>query len=229
MHPWDDVSPTALEGAADAATEGMSHAGRVGDASILFVCTGNVSRSTFMHLVFRELVTDAGLRGITVQSGGLQAAVGAEPHPEVRSWLRSHSFEQAGFRARQLTPADISGAALVLTATRRQRDLVARMVPTAVTKSFTLLQLTRLLRDAEHDPTRYDSEIPALVRVAKRAHAQRGLTPSAGVADDIEDPTGRNHAAFVTAFSSIHSSLSELTNYLQVHSHPSTPKKGNTK
>ncbi len=230
VHPLVEASPDPLDPVADPiATEGRAHTAPVDDASILFVCTGNVSRSSFMHLVFRELVTDAGLRDITVQSGGLQAAVGAEPHPEVRSWLQSHSFEHAGFRARQVTPADVSGAAVVLTATRRQRDLVVRMVPSAVTKTFTLLQLNRLLKDIEQGPTGYDREIPDLVRLARRAHAQRGLVPSAGVADDVEDPTGRNHAAFVSAFALIHSSLSALANHLEVHSHPSTSRKGNRK
>ncbi|MEE3921705.1 hypothetical protein V2I01_36000 [Micromonospora sp. BRA006-A] len=63
----------------------------------------------------------------------MTAAAGADP---------------AAFRTRRLRAEHLTGAALVLTATRRQRSACTSLAPAALTRTFTLRQFARLAAEA---------------------------------------------------------------------------------
>lgn len=192
--------------------------------TIQFVCTANVTRSVFMHLTLRKLLEEAGLGGIEIRSAGLKATVGAGPHPEVGAWLERQHVPFEGFVARQLTPHNVASADLVITATRRQRDQVVRMTPLSSTKTFTVLQLHRLL-EGDPDPVGHGPQAgfapPA--HIARLAASRRGLTSSLGAADDVSDPTGKRSAAFASMFELVHPVLRSLVKHLKA-AHPTLVK-----
>lgn len=173
--------------------------------TVLFVCTGNVSRSAYMELQFRALCQDAGLENISICSAGTEAATGRAPHEKV---LRRVGMLEEPFQASQLTAEDVAAADLVITATRRQRDSVGLIAPQHRTKLFTLLQLQRLLGD---DLTPLpEATGTAAARLAQLALSRRGSHPSAGSGDDVADPTGRGGGAFNSAFNILDGALQGL-------------------
>jgi protein-tyrosine phosphatase len=102
--------------------------------SVLVVCTGNVCRSPFLQLALqREL--DArrpdGAVGITVTSAGTGALAGRPMDERAAAQATARGLDPQTFLARQLTPAMVAGADLVLTATRRHRGEVATLHPRA--------------------------------------------------------------------------------------------------
>lgn len=186
--------------------------------SIMFVCTANVTRSAFMHLALRPLLVEADLERVNVRSAGLQAVEGDDPHPQVRAWLERRGIYLDDFVARRLIFDDVAAADLVITATRRQRDLVVRTEPRSSTKVFTLLQLDRLIGGDPEGTV----ETPTLrerptTYVARLAASRRGLGGGASETDDLADPTGERSAAFTAMFNQVHPVLHNLVAHLKAH------------
>lgn len=195
---------------------------RPATGSILFVCRANVTRSAFMHLTLRALLGKAGLEGIEVRSAGLQSVEGEAPHPQVRAWLERRSVPFEDFTSRQLVPEDLAAANLVITATRRQRDLVVRMAPRSSTKVFTLLQLHRLIGEEPDAAAVLPREERPPAHVARLAALRRGLAGTGGESDDLADPTGRRGAAFTAMFNQVLPVLHRLVAHLEAHHNPCT-------
>lgn len=201
--------------------------------TILCVCTANVTRSVFMQFVLRWLLAREGLTDIRVESAGIKAIAGAGPHPQVSAWLDRRAMPHGDFHARRLEADDIASADLVITATRRQRDLVVRMVPSSNSKTFTALQLSRLLggTPSSADTLTHPAAVSTPAVLAQVAASRRGLTRSAGGADDVEDPTGHRASVFVAAFALLQPALAAIVRHLAALNQESTSqgKKGTTK
>lgn len=77
--------------------------------SILFVCLGNICRSTMAEAVMRHMVDEAGLsHKITVDSAGTASYhVGEPPHQGTRRILDSHEISWQGISGRKITTADL--------------------------------------------------------------------------------------------------------------------------
>lgn len=195
--------------------------------SVLFVCDGNVTRSPFMQLAFQALCDDGGIDGIDVRSAGLQALPGHRPDDHVLAWLDRRSIPHADFTSRLLTDQHITDADLIITASRRQRDLVVRRNPRSSTRTFTLRQLDRLVGGDSVSLTRLDPDCSAPAAVADVAHHRRGLTASAGAADDISDPTGRRDSAYRATFALVYPALERLALAMRAVDHPSSSQEKN--
>ncbi len=153
--------------------------------SILAVCTGNISRSPAVEYLLKDA-----LPGVEVRSAGVGAVVGAPVDPPVAEYLRGRGVAVDDFASRQLTPAMIVEADLVLALTRQHRARILELVPGAVRRTYTLREFARVLEslpEAPGDGTPGERLAAVLPLVAAgRSLAPRG--PAAG--DDVEDPYG---------------------------------------
>ncbi len=74
--------------------------------AILFVCLGNICRSPLAEAAFRLAAERAGL-DVTVDSAGTgDWHVGEPPDPRAIAVARAHGLDIAGYRGRQVSPAD---------------------------------------------------------------------------------------------------------------------------
>lgn len=165
---------------------------------VLCVCEGNLCRSPVAQL----LLSDA-LDGVAeVTSAGTRAVVGAPVEPPMPDLLSARGISSEGFRARQLRPAQLREADLVLTMTAVQRAAAVALAPAVVRRTFTLRELARLLSDG--DPVRLDGDdVAARLRQVVPAAAARKRYRADPDADDVADPYGRPDAAFRRAFGEI--------------------------
>lgn len=169
-------------------------------ANIVVVCTGNVRRSPVIAALLRSGTESIGGlegHGVTVRSAGTRAVIGHGLDSTVAAGLRDLGVPEPAHSARQLLTADIEEADLVLAADRTHRSEVTRLVPAAVRRTFTLLELAALavevdrmaLGEAESDVA---VRLRRLVHLAPAARAARVLRRR--TADDLADlhrPTRR--------------------------------------
>lgn len=181
---------------------------------ILTVCTANICRSP----VAERLLADVFGPEVRVSSAGAKAVVGAPACPEAQNWLQEqyapgrrsrHASSPLDHAARQLTPDLVSGASLILTATRDQRATVIRLLPGAQTYTFTLAQAARIAgwqtAQGAQAPKRSADRFAWLVRTL---HEGRGSAPRPDdeADDDLPDPhehQGTHAEMLPRAYSSI--------------------------
>jgi protein-tyrosine phosphatase len=101
--------------------------------SILVVCLGNVCRSPVAEFLFRRELGD---RDIRVSSAGLGALVGQPIDENAAALLKDSGVDATEHRARQLEPAMLREADLVLAMERRHMNSMVRLAPEASGKVF---------------------------------------------------------------------------------------------
>lgn len=171
------------------------------DFTLLVVCTGNVCRSPAIERLLRSAFVPGS--GITVHSAGTGALVGEPVQPGMVRLLQRHGVTADGFAARALTEPMVTGADLVLTATRAHRADVVERVPAAVRRTFTVRELARLA--AAVDPADLDAAAGPGARPAERlaalvplASRQRAQVPAE--LDDVVDPYRRSEEVYEESF-----------------------------
>ena len=167
-------------------------------ANILVVCTGNICRSPLAERLLLARLDAAGIdRGqVSVGSAGTRAVVGHAMTEQAAAELAGVGGDPQGHLARQLTPELVRDADLVVTATLAHRREVVTLYPEALRRSFTLLELARLLDDA--DLSLLDGPPAERVRgfgavVARRRRSPVATEPNA---DDVVDPFGQSLAVY---------------------------------
>ncbi|GGR48601.1 protein-tyrosine phosphatase [Nocardioides luteus] len=116
-------------------------------ATILVVCTGNVRRSPAIEAMLREgvgQVSGLARHGITVISAGSEALEGYDMDPMIASEVALAGVRLTRHQAYRLDVDDIESADLIITAERSHRSDVARLVPSAVKRTFTLIEIAAL-------------------------------------------------------------------------------------
>lgn len=176
---------------------------------VLVVCTANICRSPAAAAVLERYLGDDAVR---VSSAGLEARAGS---PMDDTMARLVDVPTGQFTARQVTPAMIQVADLVLVMTREQRSAVVGKVPTAVRRTFTLREFADLAVLAERSDGHPAGTTPAVRLLALIAAAPRlrGLRGHVTV-DDIEDPYGRGDKANATAAAAIQRAAGDLADAL---------------
>ena len=82
---------------------------------IITVCTGNICRSPMAEYLIRRAVERADLPEVTVESFGISDEERGNPvDPRAARVLQGEGIDASGHRARQVTPADLAAADLVL-------------------------------------------------------------------------------------------------------------------
>lgn len=159
-------------------------------APILAVCTGNICRSPAI-----ERLLAARLPGVAVASAGTGAVVGHPMSAPMAPLVAAAGADATGFAARQLTPELLVGRRLVLAASRGHRAAVVELAPVLVRRTFTLLELARLLSVAHVPGTTSEERLRALPDAVAAA---RPLAPSGD--DDVVDPIGRSDEVYRLSF-----------------------------
>lgn len=103
--------------------------------NILFVCIGNICRSPSAEVMLRRVVAG---KGITVSSAGLGALVDHGIDATAQALLLEQGLDASAHRARQITPALLSAADLVLTMERKHVRRITEIAPQASGKTFLL-------------------------------------------------------------------------------------------
>lgn len=99
--------------------------------NILFVCLGNIARSTMAEAMFRQMVAQEQLSvQIKIDSAGTSDwEVGKRPHPGTQAQLKQHHIPFDGIVARQITPADFKWADYIITMDHQNVANLMHMAP----------------------------------------------------------------------------------------------------
>ncbi|MCM0599703.1 low molecular weight protein-tyrosine-phosphatase [Periweissella fabalis] len=99
--------------------------------NILFVCLGNIARSTMAEAMFRQMVANNNLsHQITIDSAGTSDwEVGKHPHPGTQAELKKHHIPFDGIIARQITPSDFKWADYIITMDNQNVANLNRLAP----------------------------------------------------------------------------------------------------
>lgn len=169
-------------------------------ALVLAVCTGNICRSPAVErlLAARLAGTD-----VVVASAGTRAVVGAPVSPPMVPLVEAAGASADGFVARRLSPGIARDADLVLALTRRHRAAIVETVPALVRRTFTLLELARLLDHVDPAELRAAGDTPgARVRALPVLAASARHLAGRGE-DDVVDPYGGSDALYRESFSQL--------------------------
>lgn len=176
---------------------------------ILVICTGNVCRSPYLERRLAQLLDG---QDVVVESAGTRALVGADIEPGSVAVLSTLRADTEGFASRQLVPAMLDAADLVITATQKHRGDAVALHPRALRKTFTLGELADLVRDADlagsPEAAQAGPDTPWASVVGEVARGRRGLHPARSADEsDIPDPYGRDAAAYDLMSTEIESQL----------------------
>ncbi len=184
---------------------------------VLAVCTGNICRSPMMERILRDALLrhDVG-DVISVTSAGTWARPGEPMQPFAEATLAERGVDPAGFVAHRVTEQAIQSSDLVLTATLEHRSSVVGLVPAAVRRSFTLLELARIALAAPPIPALEGGSPADGVRQAIAWAAQmRGATPrSTEDVDDLDDPLGAPQAVYSARADQITAAVDQIVPFL---------------
>lgn len=151
---------------------------------VLILCSANIVRSPMAVGLLRRRLTEMGRQDVRVVSAGLEARVGDAPDSEATRVLHDLGVDLSEHRSRAVSREELASSDLVLTMTEAQRGTVEHLVPGLVTRTFTVLELSRLL---EADDNLYAN----IAGLATGAHQARPLTVPRTSTEDVRDPHGR--------------------------------------
>lgn len=102
--------------------------------NVLFVCSGNVSRSFLAEALLRHEMDHLGRREVSVSSAGLRAFPGSPPDPKMVQYLETLGITAPAHEARQVSPEDVDRADLIVVMEREHAQEIARQWPGVGTK-----------------------------------------------------------------------------------------------
>lgn len=94
---------------------------------ILFVCTGNASRSAVAETILRKMIADKGIKGVDVASCGTKVPEGLNREEVMCRIAAEHGYELDG-RAVPMTEKLLDSADLIIVMTRHHRNEVTRLL-----------------------------------------------------------------------------------------------------
>lgn len=164
---------------------------------ILFVCTGNISRSAMAEILAPHIFKDPGLK---FSSAGTHGLHGYAISREAEQLLRRNHIDQRTidvFRSRRLPPVIASKADLILCFEQHQRAHIVVESPLKARWTFTLNDFANLCETAkERRLIEGESTEERLLSVADGAPGLRLAVPEPS---DIADPQGKDMQAYITA------------------------------
>jgi protein-tyrosine-phosphatase len=95
--------------------------------NLLYVCTGNTCRSPLARAITERLIDQRGWINVSVESAGTAGAEGAPASGNAVAVASEAGLSLDGHRSKELTPALLDWADLVLVMTPSQLEIVARL------------------------------------------------------------------------------------------------------
>lgn len=176
-------------------------------AKVLFVCTGNVCRSPVAELVLRSQVDES----VTVLSAGTRAQNDQPISEPMATVLGENDVCAADASSEPLTESLIRLSDLILTMTVAHRAKVVSLVPSAVRRTFTLLEFARLVGAINLEEALGHSDAERIQRLIPLAIAQRAKLSVQRFNDDVRDPVNRGRSANRKAFQEISQAVTTIT------------------
>jgi protein-tyrosine phosphatase len=99
--------------------------------NILFVCTGNISRSFLAEMLFREEIAQHCLDGVSVKSAGVLVYPGNPPDANMVAFLEEKGIAVGDHGSRQLAKVEVDWADLILVMQREHADMIKGEWPEA--------------------------------------------------------------------------------------------------
>lgn len=166
---------------------------------LLVVCEGNICRSPLAKFALIQELR-ATRSEIRVDSAGLRALAGYPMDPDAALAAERFGIQVSEHSAQQISASLVRDSELVLTMTRRQRDSLVQKFPHALRRTFTLLELSKLLS--------YEPALPLSRLFMSRAYVS--LTDE----EDIPDPFRRDNVVHNRAAAMIVESCAVISRYL---------------
>ncbi|MBW2017769.1 MAG: low molecular weight protein arginine phosphatase [Deltaproteobacteria bacterium] len=108
--------------------------------NILFVCTGNVSRSFLAERLLRRELESRGMEGFFVASAGLDTRPGIPGDPVMIEYLREKDIEAGDHEARLINEKDVRWADLILVMETVHLQMIESRWPWAAGKTKLFLE-----------------------------------------------------------------------------------------
>ena len=103
--------------------------------NILFVCTGNISRSFLAKTLSMDEINKKKIKGIEVSSAGIGAYPGTKADPEMLSFLKEKEIPEVEHYSRMISLEDIRWADLILVMETYHYDFIVKSWPESVAKT----------------------------------------------------------------------------------------------
>lgn len=193
---------------------------------LLLVDERHVCRAPFAEHVLSAVVPPPQGSEFRIRSAGLHAVPETRMDRATADLVCAYGGDPWGHRPRPLRAEDLDRAALVLTMTRAQRQDVVHILPSAITRVFTLRQFGRIIAAAAPTDTpvfvEEREEVRRLAELADLAIRHRGRTaPASARQDDVLDCEGRRRSVRITAVRQMLPALTVLS--LQLGGQPVVP------
>lgn len=95
--------------------------------TIVFVCTGNASRSAATEVVLKKMIADNGIKGVEVSSCGTKVPEGLDREDVMCRIAAEHGYDIGG-KAVPMSEEILNTADVVVVMTQHHRDQVTRIL-----------------------------------------------------------------------------------------------------
>lgn len=102
--------------------------------NILFVCTGNISRSFLAETLLLDEINKNHIQGINVSSAGTDACPGTQADPEMIRFLREKKISLIEHTSRMISGDDIDWADLILVMETYHYNYILKSWPESANK-----------------------------------------------------------------------------------------------
>lgn len=153
---------------------------------LLVVCEANQIRSPLFAWFLQRALVELQAPVVSVSSAGRTARRSETESQKVADLMRERGVQfRPPANPRQLSPGLVRASTMILTMTEDQRAAAIGLDGSAVTRTFTVPELVRLVTAGE-------LRAQSVSELAESAHYARPRTTGPLEPEDVEDPAGRS-------------------------------------